>query len=263
MAEKPLVFISHITEEKELAIEFKNLVDSSLLGMLDVFVSSDENSIGMGQKWLDNITSSLENCAIEIVICSPQSIKRPWINFEAGAGWIRKIPVITLCHSGIKPVDLPIPLNLLQGANANKDDELKQILSALANVLGAKCPPVDFSDFVKKVNDFEAKYTLEKNVEITTNTTDSIHQLSNEAQVLLKEASITGFALYQRIQNETILNANYKDLITSKEPREVAKWQSAFEQLINKKLLQIRSEGGAVYEVTHLGFEIADNIRTE
>ena len=50
MNDKPIVFISHITEEKELALSFKSLVEQNFLGLLDVFVSSDENSISMGQK---------------------------------------------------------------------------------------------------------------------------------------------------------------------------------------------------------------------
>ena len=159
-ADKPLVFISHITEEKEIAIAFKELIESSFLGMLEVFVSSDEDSIHMGQKWLDRISSGLRGCAIEIVLCSPKSINRPWINFEAGAGWVRDIPVIPLCHSGIEPSKLPMPLNLLQAAKANEIPSLKLIFPVLAQAIGAKTPNVDFSDFVEKVKEFESRYTF-------------------------------------------------------------------------------------------------------
>ncbi len=157
---KPLVFISHITEEKEIAVAFKVLIESSFLGMLDVFVSSDDDSIHMGQKWLDRISSGLKTCAIEIVLCSPKSILRPWINFEAGAGWVRDIPVIPLCHSGIEPAKLPMPLNLLQAAKANEVSSLKLILPVLAQAIGAKTPNIDFSEFVSKVAEFEIRYTF-------------------------------------------------------------------------------------------------------
>ena len=157
---KPLVFISHITEEKEIAIAFKELIESNFLGMLDVFVSSDEDSIHMGQKWLDRISNGLKTCAIEIVLCSPISISRPWINFEAGAGWVRDIPVIPLCHSGIEPATLPIPLNLLQAAKANEVSSLKLIFPVLAQAIGAKTPNIDFDDFVAKVAKFEIRYTF-------------------------------------------------------------------------------------------------------
>ena len=160
MSNKKIVFISHITEEKELALELKELIENSFLGLLDVFVSSDENSIQMGQKWLNNITDSLKNCAIEIIVCSPKSIQRPWINFEAGAGWIRDIPVIPICHSGIEPSKLPMPLNLLQAAKANEVSSLQLIFPVLANAIGAKCPKIDFSDFITKVKNFEEQYTF-------------------------------------------------------------------------------------------------------
>lgn len=160
MSTKPLLFISHITEEKDLAIAFKDLVEDNFLGLLEVFVSSDEGSIAMGQKWLNDITEGLQKCAVEIIICSPKSIQRPWINFEAGAGWIRDIPVIPICHSGIEPSQLPMPLNLLQAAKANEISSLKLVFPVLATALGAKCPNIDFSDFVESVKEFEAKYTF-------------------------------------------------------------------------------------------------------
>lgn len=158
--EKKLVFISHITEEKEIAIAFKELIESSFLGMIDVFVSSDEGSIQMGQKWLEQISNGLQTCVIEIVLCSPKSILRPWINFEAGAGWVRDIPVIPLCHSGIEPSKLPMPLNLLQAAKANEVSSLKLIFPVLAEAIGSKTPHTDFSDFVMRVKEFEANYTF-------------------------------------------------------------------------------------------------------
>lgn len=157
---KQSVFISHITDEKEIAIEFKALIESHFLGMIDVFVSSDGETIQMGQRWLDSISGALKSCAVEIILCSPVSVKRPWINFEAGAGWIRDIPVIPLCHSGMSPSDLPIPLNMLQAAKATDIAGLKLIFPVLAVAIGAKTPAVDFADFIAKVKDFENRYTF-------------------------------------------------------------------------------------------------------
>lgn len=157
---KPLIFISHISEEKEVALAFKEVIESSFLGMIDTFVSSDNSSVHLGQKWLDGITEALKTCVVEIVICSPKSVTRPWINFEAGAGWVREIPVIPLCHSGIEPSTLPIPLNLLQAAKATEISSLKLILPVLADAIGSRSPSVDFTDFINKVKNFEIVYTF-------------------------------------------------------------------------------------------------------
>jgi hypothetical protein len=156
---KTLVFISHITYEKEVAIAFKELIKESFLGMIEVFISSDGESINMGQKWLESITIALKKCSIEIVLCSPQSVQRPWINFEAGAGWIRDIPVIPLCHSGMEPSKLPVPLNLLQAASATKVSDLNSIIPVLALAINSNTPTIDFTDFISKVTDFENRYT--------------------------------------------------------------------------------------------------------
>ncbi|MGD9825432.1 toll/interleukin-1 receptor domain-containing protein [Desulfobacter sp.] len=160
MTDKKIVFLSHISEERELAVHFKSLIEDSFLDLIDVFVSSDDRSIGLGQKWLDDITHALNVCTVELVLCSPVSVKRPWINFEAGAGWIRGIPVVPLCHSGMEPGKLPIPLNLLQAAKLTETSSLKLVFPVLANALGSRTPTVDFSAFIQNAVDFEKKYTF-------------------------------------------------------------------------------------------------------
>jgi hypothetical protein len=157
---KPIVFISHIVEEAEVAAAFKSLIENAFLGLIDVFVSSDAKSIDLGQRWLDEITNALKHCAIEFVFCSPISIQRPWINFEAGAGWVRGIPVVPLCHSGIQPARLPLPLNLLQAANLSEISSLRHVFTSLSSVLTSNVPNVDFTDFVTTAKEFEARYTF-------------------------------------------------------------------------------------------------------
>lgn len=159
---KPLIFISHIAEERDIALALKDLIVSSFLGMLDVFVSSDYTSISLGNKWLDDITTALKNCAVEVVICSPVSVEKQWINFEAGSGWIKDIPVIPLCHSGLEPADLPIPLKLLQGAKATEETSIRSLLWRLAKAIEVNMPSNDVSKFTDSVRDFELRYKFER-----------------------------------------------------------------------------------------------------
>lgn len=171
---KKLVFISHITEEKELAKILSDEIKKSYLGMLDTFVSSDGQSLPSGGRWLDKIDEALNNSAIQISLCSPQSIKRPWINFEAGASWIRKIPVIPICHSGLKKNSLPIPLAMLQGANIDSEDDLKIMFDELTKILGASSTPnIDYQAILSKSSDFEKKYTYTNVIK------DAIYQIIN------------------------------------------------------------------------------------
>ena len=45
-----------------------------------------------------------------LLLCSPSSIKRHWIHFEAGCGWIQKKPVIPICYGGLTSSQLPANL---------------------------------------------------------------------------------------------------------------------------------------------------------
>src|SRR6185503_4147291 len=93
---KPLrinVFISHISEEAELAGILQQHLKKAFLGIVDSFVSSDSSSIRPGQQWLNRIDVALNKTNIVLVLCSKESITEPWISFEAGAGWLKKIDV--------------------------------------------------------------------------------------------------------------------------------------------------------------------------
>ncbi len=200
MSNKPLVFISHINEEQKLALLFKDLVEKHFLGLIDTFVSSDGESIAMGQKWLNDITAALKRCCVEIVLCSPESVKRPWINFEAGAGWVRDVPVVPLCHSGMIPDSLPTPLNALQAGRASETATMKFVFSVLAKAIGANAPDADFTEFVVGVKAFEEDYTFWKVVNAALRCLDSVSRdivdsiiktgATRPIQVQLDEATI-------------------------------------------------------------------------
>lgn len=160
MNKKTIVFLSHIAEEKELASQLKALLEAAFLDLIDVFVSSEVDSVALGRKWLDEITTALRKCDIELILCSPKSVKRPWINFEAGGGWVRDIPVIPLCHSGIVPASLPLPLNYLQATALDSELGLKGVLATIASAMGASPPNIALSDFIAAVRLFERKYTF-------------------------------------------------------------------------------------------------------
>ena len=55
--EKPKLFISHISEEEELASILKEHLLDDFLGVVDVFVSSDGGSIAAGAAGLTKSTT--------------------------------------------------------------------------------------------------------------------------------------------------------------------------------------------------------------
>lgn len=57
------------------------------------------------------MNTALNLASVHVILCSPESVARPWIQFEAGAAQIRGIPIIPICHSGLTPAQLPVPLS--------------------------------------------------------------------------------------------------------------------------------------------------------
>jgi len=86
--------------------------------------------------------------------------------------------------------------------------------------------------------------------------------LSSEARILLKEASLDnhGNIIYLRHLGGANIQANGKNFITSQEHREVARWEAALKELAVNALIIDRGHKGEVFEVTNLGYQIADMI---
>ena len=65
---KPKIFISHISEEADLAAILKEHIAKDFLNLVDVFVSSDTESIMAGENWLNSIESALQDACIELIL---------------------------------------------------------------------------------------------------------------------------------------------------------------------------------------------------
>jgi len=145
------------------------MVKHSFLGMVEPFVSS----IPIGREWLSKIYGDLRRAEVGVVICSPASVSRPWINWEAGSMWIREKVVVPLCHSGMTYDDLPYPLTSLQAGMATDEESLKLIMPHIAEAIGCTMPKIDFASFIQVVKEFETatkqieKLVAEKHYELT------------------------------------------------------------------------------------------------
>lgn len=152
---KRSIFISHIAQEKDIALALQKFLKRLYLGSFNVFVSSDSNSIELGDSWQNVVFDSIQTCDLMLVLCSPVSITRPWIPFEAGAGWSRKIPVIPVCHSGLTPGELPLPFSTLQGCVLSEEKSVQQILARISKLFDLEIPELDSSTFIESIKDME------------------------------------------------------------------------------------------------------------
>jgi len=86
--------------------------------------------------------------------------------------------------------------------------------------------------------------------------------LTNEARLLLKETSLDqqGIIISARNVGGATLKTNGKELITSSEQREIAKWESVLKELITNKLVAAYAHENNIFEITNLGYQVADMI---
>lgn len=114
-----------------------------------------------------------------------------------------------------------------------------------------------------KVNEhplFNAGVSEAGNVVTESNT--KLPSLTMEAKVLLKEASLDahGTIVYVRYMGGTDIQTNGKNIIPSKDRRDIAKWEQALQELANLGLVVARGHKGEIFEVTNLGYQIADMV---
>jgi hypothetical protein len=157
MSNEPQIFISHISAEATLATFLKQRLKKDFKAA-EVFVSSDGVSIELGKKWLEEVEKALKSATAEIVLCSEESVSRPWVNFEAGAVWLRGVPVIPACHSGQSANELPAPLNFLQGIELGSAAGLRQLYYDLARKFAVPAPEIDFDAVARDINEIEDQY---------------------------------------------------------------------------------------------------------
>jgi hypothetical protein len=146
------IFISHISEETAIARALKDWIESTFLGRCQVFASSDTEDLLAGSKWIDEIDQTLDSTVAFLVLCSPTSLERPRINFETGWGWIKDVPLIPICHSGLKKEDLPPRMSTFQSLEIDSGGFVSDLFSELAKHLGfAKFPRIDQEAMVREL----------------------------------------------------------------------------------------------------------------
>jgi hypothetical protein len=111
-----------------------------------------------------------------------------------------------------------------------------------------------------KLFEVEGGSTEEKEEIVKSET--KIPNLSNEAKLLLKEASMDthGTILHVRYLGGTDIQTNGKNLITKQDRRHVAKWEDALQELLTATLVVARGHKGEIYEVSNEGYRIADMV---
>lgn len=150
---KPTLFFSHSSKDKDMVLAIKNRVMQYTSGTLEIFQSSDGESIPFGTNWIHKVEEGLKEARVMFVFITEQSISSGWIYFEAGYAYSKDVRVIPV-GIGVSVGDLKAPLNLLQGFNITSADSLNNFLTIINREFNYSFP-AQFTD-----DDFDEITTL-------------------------------------------------------------------------------------------------------
>ena len=108
------VFISFVHEDGDVASAVQYLLQKELTLGEEVFLSSDESQMFAGDLWLEKIRHSLLGARVVLLLLSNRSVKRPWVNFEAGVAWFSQHQLLFVRTTTLAPHEIPLPINSRQ-----------------------------------------------------------------------------------------------------------------------------------------------------
>lgn len=145
----------------------KKLIDQKTAGILNIFLSSDGESIPFGRNWIHSIEQGLNDAIIMYVFITPNSIRSDWIYFESGFAYSKNVKVIPIGF-GVDIAELRPPLNLLRGFNLTSFEGLNNIVKILNDECQTKFSEnFQESEYAKleKCTNFYNKKTLRKYID--------------------------------------------------------------------------------------------------
>src|SRR5262245_58658888 len=154
------LFVSHISEEGDIAALLKQTMEEDFLGLVEFFTSSDIGSISAGEDWLSKVERAMNEAKAVIVLCSKASVQRPWVQFELGAAWMKRVPIIPVCHSGMKVDDLQMPLSRRQGIELGTERGLGRLYQGVAKILELNQAPQlrDMTGRLRRISELERSF---------------------------------------------------------------------------------------------------------
>ena len=134
----PTVFFSHSSHDQGSLARLKELFIAKTGGSIDVFLSSDGQSIPFGRNWVYSVEQALDQAKLMLVFITPNSVRSNWLYFESGYAYSKGLRVVPVGLFGIDLSSVPPPLSLLQGFNVTSEAGLGNIIAVVNDVFGHK-----------------------------------------------------------------------------------------------------------------------------
>jgi hypothetical protein len=164
------IFISHAAEDKVVAEEVKVQIENVFCESVSVFVSSI--TIEPGQNWFETIIANIMEADAFIVIVTPLSERRPFVWFEIGFSWVRKLSekseIYALCVPPIDPGSLLEPLCRLQAISLSEEEKIRVFFERLSKHFNmGNLKALDVSAIVNSMPEYPEDMTDEREIQNT------------------------------------------------------------------------------------------------
>jgi hypothetical protein len=135
---KPTVFLSHSSTNRRELAGLKRLLDERAGGMIEFFLSSDDDSIAHGSVWPAEVRAALDRMSLMLIFVSSEALKSGWTYFEAGYGLHKLGTANIYCLPGSNKAALPSPFNILQNRNLHSAREVSLLIQQVNEKLGGR-----------------------------------------------------------------------------------------------------------------------------
>lgn len=125
-----LIFISHAVANSNIAQSLADVLEGACDDVA-TFVASRPGDIRADENWLGEIERALKEADAYIILLTPESVLRPWVNFEAGAAWFFQRQLIFVRIQALAPEDIPTPISSHQVYALDNKEQLQAVFNAL------------------------------------------------------------------------------------------------------------------------------------
>jgi hypothetical protein len=241
----------------EVAALLRDWLPEALPGCVP-WVSGED--VAHGARWSDALHAQLAKSKVCVVCVTPENVRSPWLYYEAGV-IAAKLGDTAVCPYlvGVPLKDIaPTPLDLYQATEATKGDTLK-LLHTLNRRLERQ-----FESAILEGN-FEARWPqLERRLEkvldgLAQGEPPVSEQLTPEAKELLVAACEgNGDVMFFRWLGGTELKAGTRQFLKPDDPRGLARWKGALDELVQFGLAEPVGQREEIYRVTREGWAAYD-----
>ena len=147
------ILISHAYDERGLAEAWKKLIETTSMGAIKVWFSSDTVATGgvaLGKPWLDDLYQRLTESDFILAIQTLASAGRPWIMWECGvaSGIVRDRGIIPIVYS-MGRGELANPLATYQAYQGDDENQVREVCQRLIQKTGLTPPDIIYSESIK------------------------------------------------------------------------------------------------------------------